>query len=474
MTEKARILVLTGADDPDGMLRSTLEAESYGVCDLAGEVATAEAIQRVNADLVLLDLDACRGDGVDICRAMKADRRMKQPPVLLLSGDGHEETVYRCLHTGADDYLMRPLNTQELLAKVRSLLRISRLFEDQEQEKRDLLAILEITNAITSTLDSKKVLFTIVKKISEVIDVTRCSIVRVDPAGNRGVVVASSEDPEVTDLTIDLQKYPEIRKVLDTREVVAINDTQSDQVVAPVREILHEVGVQALLVLPLVMKQNVIGTILLRTARGGRPFEKREIRFCQIVTNAAANALLNAALFENMEMANLDLERLATTDGLTGAYNHRHFYRRLEQEFNRSERYEEPLSLIMIDVDNFKDINDTFGHKVGDSVLRELALLLKNSTRKSDFVARYGGDEFAVILPQTAFAGAQAEVARVCQAMGGHAFEYLEGTGVVVTCGIATYPSEGVANMDDMVQVADRRLYQSKQAKKGRPTGSRV
>ncbi len=474
MTDKGRILVLDDRGGPGEILRSALEGDGYAICGWKGGVPTPEEIGRVAPDLLLLDLDVHRADGIGICTALKGERRLTQLPVLLVSRDAGKETVYRCLEIGADDYLMHPFDAEELLVKVRSLLRLRQMLEDQEKEKRDLLAVLEITNAITSTLDSKKVLFTIVKKISEVIEVARCSIVRVDPAGNRGVVVASSEDPEVTDLSIDLQKYPEIRKVLNTREVVAIHDTQSDEVVAPVREILNKVGVQALLVLPLVMKQNVIGTILLRTARGGRPFEKREIGFCQIVTNAAANALLNAALFENMEMANLDLERLATTDGLTGVYNHRHFYRRLEQEFNRSERYEEPLSLIMIDVDNFKVINDTFGHKVGDSVLRELALLLTKSTRKSDFVARYGGDEFAVILPQTALEGARAEVARVCKAMRGHPFEFLQGRGVIATCGIATYPADGIATMDDMVQIADRRLYASKEAKKRRPTGSQV
>ncbi len=474
MTDKGRILVLNHRDGADEMLRPTLQGNGYSICGLEGAMPTSEEIHRLAPDLLLLDLDAHRADGVRICSEVKGDSRLAKLPVLLVSREGGKETVYRCLEIGADDYLMHPFDAEELLVKVRSLLRLRRLLEDQEQEKSDLLAILDITNAITSTLDSKKVLFTIVKKISEMIEVTRCSIVRVDPAGNRGVVVASSEDAGVTDLAIDLQKYPEIRKVLNTREVVAINDTQSDDVVAPVREILKEVGVQALLVLPLVMKQNVIGTIILRTARRGRPFEKREIHFCQIVTNAAANALLNAALFENMEMANLDLERLATTDGLTGVYNHRHFYRRLEQEFNRSERYEEPLSLIMIDVDNFKAINDAFGHQVGDRVLRELALLLRKSTRKSDFVARYGGDEFAVLLPQTRYPGAQAEVARVCEAIQSHAFEFLKGTRVFATCGIATYPMNGIVTMDDMVQIADRRLYESKASKKRRPTGSQV
>jgi diguanylate cyclase (GGDEF)-like protein len=247
---------------------------------------------------------------------------------------------------------------------------------------------------------------------------------------------------------------------------VVINDIENDPIVAPVRETLVDIDVHALLVLPVLMKQKVIGTILLRTARRGRPFEEREIHFCQIITNAAANALINAALFENVEMANVNLERLATTDGLTGICNHRHFYTRLEQEFNRSERYETPISVIMIDVNNFKQINDDYGHRIGDLILKELAYILNTAIRKSDIAARYGGDEFALILPQTDRKGAQCEAQRIERAVELHPFEMLEGTRVEVSYGISCFPDAQVKHPEDMVRIADRKLYAMKAGKK--------
>src|SRR5690606_13807358 len=117
----------------------------------------------------------------------------------------------------------------------------------------------------------------------------------------------------------------------------------------------------------------------------------REISFFEIVAEAAANALERAQLFESIQVANERLEQLAITDGLTGLYNHRHFRDRLESEFQRALRYKLPLSLLLFDVDDFKQLNDTFGHLQGDHILRELAQRTLTSVRHSDFVSRYGG-----------------------------------------------------------------------------------
>lgn len=443
-------------------LRTVLEEEGYKVLEADNGASGLQLIKMEHPDLVVLDVVLPDLDGMKICRAVKSDPQLSKTLILMTTSKGSKEDVIRGLESGADDYVVKPFDKSEFLARIKTSLRAGHLLRELEREKRDLMAILDISNAITSTLDSKEVLYSIVKKISEVIDVSRCSIVRIDASENKGFVVATNEDPDIFNLEIDLNKYPEILKVLETKNIVVVNDIKKDPLVESVRNNLEKVCFHSLLVLPVIMKQNVIGTILLRTARRDRSFSEREIQFCQIVANAAANALINASLFESMELANIHLVKLATTDGLTGIFNHRYFYKRLDEEFNRSERYNTPLSTIMMDVNNFKEINDSYGHRTGDRVLKELAIVLKSIIRKSDIVARYGGDEFIILLPQTNRQGAEIEARRVDQSISEHIFESTSAIRLLISYGISTYPNKEILKADDLVTLADRELYANK------------
>ena len=456
-------------DDDRGIrktLRSILTENGFAVDEASDGLQGLQRVKLKAPDLIILDQVMPKLDGIRVCRTIKEDENLGGIPILMTSSKNRKEDIIQGLESGANDYVVKPFDENELLARIQALLNSSRLIRKMEREKNDLLAILDISNSITSSLASREVLFSIVQKISEIIKVSRCSIVRIDAREPKGYVVASNEDPGIYNLPIDLSKYPEVQKVLETRQVVVINDTRRDPIVKSVRDKLEEIDVQALLVLPVIMKQNVIGTILLRTARRGKAFDPREIQFCQIVANASANALINAALYESVELANIQLEKLATTDGLTDIFNHRYFYKRLDEEFNRAQRYNNPLSAIMIDVDNFKQINDTYGHRTGDLILKELAHVLKTSMRKSDIVARYGGDEFIILLPQTDSMGAIAEAARVIDKIAAFRFDSMNGSRIITSCGIATAPHDEIKKADDLVLVADRNLYANKARKK--------
>jgi two-component system cell cycle response regulator len=466
MEYQSRILVVDDGKAIRDSLRAILEKENYEVLEAEDGSSGLQLIKVEKPDLVLLDLVMPGLDGLKVCRAVKSDPELNKIPILMTTSKGEKEDIILGLESGADDYIVKPFDRNELLARIRTSLRARHLLCQLEREKRDLLAILDISNAITSTLDSRDVLYSIVKKISEIINVSRCSIVRIDSDEAKGYVVATNEDPNIFNIEIDLNKYPEILEVLNTREIVVVKDIAEDPLVASVRKNLEKVHFQSLLVLPVIMKQNVIGTILLRTARRHHSFDEREIQFCQIIANAAANALVNASLFESMELANIHLEKLATTDGLTGIFNHRYFYRRLDEEFNRSERYNTPLSAIMLDVDNFKDINDTLGHRTGDRVLKELSIILKSRIRKSDIVARYGGDEFIILLPQTNQQGAETEAERVIQSISNHHFDSMPESKLLISYGISSYPDEKIIKADDLVTVADRNLYAFKARRK--------
>lgn len=159
------------------------------------------------------------------------------------------------------------------------------------------------------------------------------------------------------------------------------------------------------------------------------------------------------------------LEHLATTDGLTGLCNHRFFHERLREEFNREERHHEPFSLIIIDLDKFKAFNDTYGHLLGDQVLRTIGNILHTSVRPYDVACRYGGEEFVVIVP-----GVDAELARdvaerIRQRIVAQDFEGAnkESTPIRASFGIASYPADG-RSPDDLVKAADSALYAAKRA----------
>ncbi len=157
---------------------------------------------------------------------------------------------------------------------------------------------------------------------------------------------------------------------------------------------------QSCLLVPLVFKDEAIGCLELVEKRYARRFGTEEREVAVTMAALAAVAIQNARLYG-------DVEHLAITDGLTGLYNHRYFYDRLAQEVARAQRYDLPLSLLMIDIDDFKAYNDRSGHRAGDALLRQLGVVLRSQTRQQiDLVARYGGEEFAVILPSTGVAGA--------------------------------------------------------------------
>lgn len=155
------------------------------------------------------------------------------------------------------------------------------------------------------------------------------------------------------------------------------------------------------------------------------------------------------------------LHALAVTDGLTQVANHRHFQDRLKEEFRRAQRYDDPLALILVDLDHFKNVNDNFGHQVGDEVLAAMARCLEAAVRETDFIARYGGEEFAVLLPKTHLAGALTVAERVCHEM----LKLKAGpSGLKVTAsfGVSGFPGRSVNTPEQLVRTADEALYKAK------------
>jgi len=181
-------------------------------------------------------------------------------------------------------------------------------------------------------------------------------------------------------------------------------------------------------------------------------------------------AMRDIANRDKVEGLFTELQKMAITDGLTGLYNHRHFKERLYAEFTRTKRIPEPLSLLLIDIDLFKSINDSHGHPAGDEILQDVSGVIKNNVRDIDVLARYGGEEFAVILPCTDRSGAVRMAERLRRSVAEKAF-YIDWKEIKVTIsvGAATYPQDAT-DSDDLIVKADQALYRAKS--KGRNQSS--
>ncbi|MGH9389503.1 MAG: GGDEF domain-containing protein, partial [Vicinamibacteria bacterium] len=183
-----------------------------------------------------------------------------------------------------------------------------------------------------------------------------------------------------------------------------------------------------------------------------------------------------AAAKRAVEDVNKRLAEMAVTDGLTRLYNHRYFHEQLAHEVLRARRHGFPLSLLMIDIDDFKEYNDTYGHPAGDQVMLRIASLIAQNLRQTDLAARYGGEEFAVILPSTSLEGSMVIAEKIRQAVEGHPFLFgpREFIGrLTVSAGAATL-EVGVESSSDLIRRADEALYRAKKEGKNRSVGEGV
>jgi diguanylate cyclase (GGDEF)-like protein len=216
-------------------------------------------------------------------------------------------------------------------------------------------------------------------------------------------------------------------------------------------------GVRSWLGVPLVIHDQVLGVLSVQS-RERAAFGQDQMRVLEAIAAQAAVAIQNARLYE-----------LATIDGLTGLYVRRYFDARLREELERSRRFGSAFSLVLLDIDDFKRINDGFGHAVGDRVLRDVAAAMRRSLRGVDIAARYGGEEFAFILPRTGIVDAHAVAERVR-----HDVSELRAAAdgrvlrITASLGIASYPESAPADVAALIERADAALYRAKQAGKDR------
>lgn len=306
------------------------------------------------------------------------------------------ETRWERHFTAAERELAQGIGEQAAAAIVncrlfRQLRDATDALESQLQVRHTLL---ELSEALLTLRDREAVCEATARVLSTIVRYETMDISLIDRETNELVEVFEGEGS--VNKTIGLRLPLGVGvcgAVIESGRPEMVNDMMRDPRAVQVPDTDEEE--QAAIVVPLQIDGEILGVLAI-SRYGGRTFTEREFQLAQLVSNLAAIAIQNARLYDA-------LQEKAIRDGLTGLYSHRYFYERLAQEVVRSQRYGSSLSLLMIDIDDFKRFNDAHGHLVGDQALQQVAACLAAEVRKHvDMVARYGGEEFAVLLPNTA------------------------------------------------------------------------
>ena len=458
------------ADDDQALSRTLswiLKENGYEVLTIPGGERLFEHLQAESFDLLLLDIMMPRVDGLQLLQKVKADPRFKDLPVLMISSMPPEEATVRSLGLGAADFIPKPFRVRELLARVKAHLRVGRELNQARAEARSRSEMMDIMQEVTASLKPEEIFQILVRRVAQGLNISRCSIVIAGPEEHTGRVVAAFENPMLHNLPVDLRRYPEIQRALTTGEVVLVRDTSTDPLYTGIRQewVVEGKPIQtrSAIALRFTLKQEPAGVFFLRTTTEDAPLNEQDVIFAEQVISAAVAALERAYDLESAVMGQEQMRHLAETDPLTNCFNRRALMEKLEQEMDRAARYATMLTGMMIDIDTFKQINDTQGHLVGDRVLKQLANLLKREQRSVDIVARYGGEEFVVLLPETTNAESRNFAERVLRRVATHDFgEAGHPVRVTISIGIASYPDERVTDGESLLRLADRHLYRAK------------
>jgi two-component system cell cycle response regulator len=465
MKQEKTILIV----DDEIFFRAVLKdnlADRYHVIEATnGDEAFEFALTNL-PDLIIMDIAMPGSNGIEACRRLKSDTRTRRIPIILITSLLKKEDLLKGLQAGADDYITKPASLPEVVARVDAHLRSSDYYADLKHQ--DLLFLMELSDHIFATRNPMSILRLIVEKLPTVIEVERCSFIGLSEQGE--LVVKASNDLDVDkEIHLDLKKYPEINRALETKRPVLVENIEDDPLMETVRRQIKGMGFRSIIVVPMIKKESLIGTFFLRTvSASNKPVNQRVFKLCQLVANISASALENAILFECLKTGQEFFEEMSIRDGLTKLYNHRHFHTRLNHEFSRATRYSTPLSLVFFDVDDFKKINDTHGHTNGDIVLKKIGHIISSIARQSDVGARYGGDEFVLLLPNTSASGAYEMADRLHSAIRSHCFNCLNGGHVTISVGVATHEHGVPETSDELIKLADKAMYLAKNDGKDR------
>ncbi len=372
--------------------------------------------------------------------------------------DNKEVTLRISLNNRNFEVYIMPFKTsrKECLVRIifKDITNFFRLEMELLKRNKELIVINNLSSAFISSDNLDLVMEDLLDKVLMLTDFhTGWLMLKEDDnfllKANRGIPSNLREkinNDALASLCSDTIKFGEPLTVIESPDILKI-------------PLLHEEGIVFLVIIPLVNEKKPIGLFFL-ASRVGRDFDFDTASLLKLVGNHITLIIDKIKLFQ-------ETRRLAVTDGLTDLYNTRYFYKILDLEISRTNRYGNPFSLMLFDIDNFKQLNDTYGHQAGDEALQALAGIFKSSSRETDTVVRYGGEEFIIILPNTPEEETIFLANRIKNTVEETTFivNDKERVSITLSGGIASYP-KNAGNAKSLLNAADTALYAAKAAGK--------
>ena len=326
-----------------------------------------------------------------------------------------------------------------------------------------LKGILNVAQVVVSSLNLDEVLQNILHSAMAVMDMPAGTIALYDMESSQLELHAHAGLSEKFVILDRWRASPGslTHEILDRGELFVMKDTESADFFN--NPLAIEEGIRSLVAVPLKIHKRTIGILYLDDFKP-REFLEEKLELLSILTSFATMSIDHARLHESVM-------KLACTDGLTGLYNHGQFKKHFAEEVTRANRYNKALSIILLDVDDFKKFNDTFGHPSGDVVLQEMADMLRGLLRDCDAIYRYGGEEFTVLLPETALPEAIKVAERIRILVETESPRFLNGitksSGITVSIGVAALPEDGNETLT-LLKSVDDLMYQAKREGKNK------
>ncbi|MEP7357775.1 MAG: diguanylate cyclase [Anaerolineales bacterium] len=438
---------------------SVLRPAGYEVALAADGLAGLRKAHEFQPDLVIADLQMPGLTGLQLRRELvKAGLTM---PLILVTAEGSEDIASQATLAGVASYLPKPVDIDVMLAAVAQALNIELL----RRERAEAMSALEVRvrqlevlqrngRDLTASLDLSAILTKLLQAALTLTGADSGSMFLLDEPGG-SLRRRAARDPA------DAAVRAVLEPAQDQLAAYVVRTGKPIIYGPPPTGTLKGAPANPVLYLPLRQRDHTLGVLAVERRLHNWPFNEADVGPLTILADYGAVAIANARLFAEVQLASI-------TDGLTGLYNRRQLMMLAEREFQRTRRFQRPLSAIMLDIDHFKQVNDSYGHAAGDQVIAEVARRIAANVRTVDLPGRYGGEEFVLLLPETALPGAGLLAERLRQAIGSSAIPTVAGPlPVTASLGVATDAAD-VTNAASLISRADAALYAAKEGGRNR------